>query len=85
MTILEDIEKLAAKVASDALADATAAEVRIDALKTLTPFYTILTKNAKRPSDDDEEPGFSDLRREIERAENGSAEVRDRSRRRTNA
>ena len=46
MTTLSDIEKLAQKTAREALKEDTPIQTRIDALKSLTPYYTALKKAA---------------------------------------
>lgn len=78
MSARSDIEKLAQSIAKDAMKADTSLQDRIDALKVLTPYYTALTKQKKAPADDDGEPTFADLTRQIEEHANGTPEVRTR-------
>lgn len=75
MSTKDDIEKLASRVVEDSLADDCPAARRIDALKTLTPIYTILTK-AKAPRDDEDGLTFEAFQEQIEEASSGETPVR---------
>lgn len=81
MSTVDEIEELASLVVRDAKKKDVKIETRIDALKTLTPYWTILAKErAKAASSDDESTGLDAMRRDIDRAEaaaNGSSQVRD--------
>jgi hypothetical protein len=62
-TFLDDIEKLAADVAKEAL-DSKTLQEKMDALKLLQPYYAILKKGKGASSDDaDDEPTMDDIRR----------------------
>lgn len=84
MTTLSDIEKLAQKTANEALKEDTPLQSRIDALKSLTPYYTALKKAAgNEPAEGGDEPTMDEMRSQIEESGNGRA-VQTRSRSRGN-
>jgi hypothetical protein len=82
MTTLSDIEKLAQKTAQEAILPDTPLEKRIDALKSLTPYYTALKKAAGQdPIENAGDPTMDDMRSQIEESGNGRAvQTRSRSR-----
>jgi hypothetical protein len=65
MTTLQDIEKLAQKTALEALKDDTPIQTRIDALKSLTPYYAALKKVEPKGGGDSDEPTIEDLRTQM--------------------
>ena len=81
MTTLSDIEKLAQKTAQTALKEDTPLQERIDALKSLTPYYTALKKAAGQEEPASGEPTMEDMRSQIEDSGNGrNVQARTRSR-----
>ena len=85
MSILTDIEKLAAEVAKSALTADNGIETRIDALKVLTPYYTALKKaQGQADPDQPDEPtmaAFQDRLRQAEEKPNGGTVPSHRHRR----
>ena len=82
MTTLSDIEKLAQKTAQEALLPDTPLQSKIDALKSLTPYYTAL-KKAENGSPADQaggEPTMDDMRSQIEQENGNGRTVQTRSR-----
>jgi hypothetical protein len=71
MTTLSDIEKLAQKTANEALKEDTPLQSRIDALKSLTPYYTALKKAESNQPEESDEPTIEGLREQMAEAENG--------------
>ena len=87
MTTLSDIEKLAQKTALEALKEDTSIQTRIDALKSLTPYYTALKKVAGQETAESagDEPTMDDMRQQINKQETGNGRaVQTRSRSRGN-
>lgn len=90
MTAKEDIEKLYAKVAADALKSGVTFENRVEALKILKPYYEMLTKKAGKlpPEPSESGPHFGDFQADMRdpptagegEHPNGSAQVRGRRR-----
>ena len=81
MTTLQDIELLAQKTAKEALKNDTPLQDRIDALKTLTPYYTALKKAAGQEEPSSDEPTMEDMRTQIQETGNGrNVQARTRSR-----
>jgi len=87
MTILSDIEKLAAEVAKNALEQDTGIESRIDALKVLTPYYNALKKAQGQtdpdPPDQPTMAAFQDRLRQAEEKPNGGTVPNHQRRSRT--
>lgn len=85
MTAREDIEKLASAIAEAALAEGVTLETRIDALKVLNPYFSVLVKNkAKMDEETSGGPSFGDFQAIVTAAEeppNGRTAVHHRSRR----
>lgn len=71
MTTLSDIEELAEKVAKDAVKPERTLQERIDALKSLTPYYTALKKAELAAPEESDEPTIEALRAQMDEAENG--------------
>lgn len=84
MTAREDIEKLASSIAKAALTEGVTLETRIDALKVLNPYFSILVKNkAKMDEETSSGPSFGDFQAIVTAAEdppNGRASIHHRSR-----
>ena len=80
MTTLQDIESLAQKTAKEALKEDTTLQYRIDALKTLTPYYLALKKAAGQDPPDSDEPTMEDMRSQIEQENGNGRAVQTRSR-----
>ena len=81
MTTLSDIEKLAQTVAKEALQEGIEFQSKIDALKSLTPYYTALKKAAGQTEEPSDEPTMDEMRSQIEESGNGRAvQTRSRSR-----
>ena len=57
----EALEKLAAKIATEASLDATKLPDRIDSLKALTPYYALRVKERLRLGDDIDDTGAFDF------------------------
>jgi len=86
MTALSDIEKLAVKVAKEAFDKDTSLDVKIEALKVLGPYYTLLKKaEGKADTDSPTEPSMGDLQRQLRHTEDaahgGSEAIPGRQRR----
>jgi hypothetical protein len=80
-TTLQDIEKLAQKTAQKALEPDTPLNERIDALKSLTPYYTALKKAAGNEEPASDEPTMDQMRSQIQETGNGrNVQARARSR-----
>jgi len=77
MSTCQDIEKLAAAVCADVMKDSTNLAQRLDALKTLMPMYTILTKVKGKEPATDAEFSFGKFREDLE----DGMEARNRARR----
>lgn len=77
MTALDEIEALALNVAKEAAQDKTDLEQKIDALKALSPYYTLLSKARVVVEDDDE--SIEHLAEQIHEAENGSGIIQNRT------
>ena len=82
MTTLSDIEELAQKTAKAALDKDTPLQLRIDALKVLSTYYTALKKAAGQESTEGGgEPTMDEMRSQIEESGNGrNVQARTRSR-----
>jgi hypothetical protein len=83
--ILHKIEQLATRVADQALNGDTSAGDRVETLKVLTPFYTLL-KKAEAKVEEPDETTMAGLQAQLEEVEqNGSEIQRRRGRKRTHA
>ena len=78
--ILSKIEKLATCTADEAVSSGKLGE-KIEALKVLSPIYTLLKKEQGRYRDPDDDTTMAGLQAELEKAENGSEVQRHRGRR----
>ena len=80
MSIDQDIEALAAHVATEAVKSGKGAPRfgdKVDALKTLAAYYAIVVKLRGKPAEKDDTPTFEDFAAQVHGAENGSrAKVR---------
>lgn len=83
---IRDIEALARKVVEDASAEGVKLDSRVEALKTLAPFYTALKKHQKPGEETPEDNDFNGFRKQIDAANepqgvtNGTPAVRSRRR-----
>ncbi len=75
--ILHKIEQLAAKTADEALVTGSKLGEKIEALKVLTPFYTIL-KKAEGKGEEPDDTTMAGLQAELEKAESNGSEVQHR-------
>lgn len=75
MTVREDLDRVANRVANKAAEDGTALELSVDALKALTAYYTAITKPRKSEAEPDEDAStFANFEQSIRAAE-GSPDV----------
>ena len=85
MTAREDIEKLASAIAQASLQPEVTLETRIDALKVLNPYFSILMKNkGKLDEEPANGPSFGDFQRivaAVEESPNGRTPLHGRHRR----
>ena len=72
----DEMDKLAAGIASKATGDAIALGDKIDAFKALTPYYALQLKNRDRPDEDDTLPTFDRFTRDIHAVSNPLPGVR---------
>jgi hypothetical protein len=79
--ILEKIEKLATKTADEAFSVDVKLGDKIEALKVLTPIYTLLKKADSRQEEVDETT-MAGLKDDLEKAEHNGSEVQHSGRRR---
>lgn len=82
---LNQIEALALKLAENAALDATPVEVQVEAVKVLSPYYTLLKKqsgNEQEPSGDTIAALQAALKT-VEETEHGNGTLPHRTRRRT--
>lgn len=80
--MISGIEALATSIAKDA-AKAEKLSEKIDALRVLTPFYTLLSK--KTEEQNGEEVTMDDLRAKMEKADGGEGAIQHRRGRRPDA
>jgi hypothetical protein len=81
MSLLDDIESLAQTVAKKAQQDATGLSEMVEALKTLSPYYTLLTKQKPPPDDGEDNTSIADIQRHLKVVEDqqDGAAVRSRN------
>jgi len=75
--ILHKIEQLATKVADQALGKDTLPGDRVEMLKVLTPFYTLL-KKAEAKVEEPDETTMAGLQAELEKAEENGSQIQHR-------
>jgi hypothetical protein len=64
-SVVDDIEKLVADVAKEALSSKTSLQEKMDALKLLAPYYTALKKKGKTDDETSDEPTMGELRNRL--------------------
>jgi hypothetical protein len=78
-TVVDDIEKLVADVAKEALSGNKNLQEKMDALKLLAPYYTALKKKGKTDDEASDEPTMGELRNRLrlveEPADDGSEQT----------